>query len=286
MTEPDWTACVLPHVKDPERPRRAQDGARVCWGCHAKTLRALVQMAPLHRALGDTRAVATPAPRTGSRSAEAAMPLNPAAADCRTRILTALTEWTGVVVGARGLVPPPLDPEQTPQRAVDQLVGWLIAHHDWLLYEHPGAWAADLGDLRNQAWGICYPSGRTRREFAPCPTTGCQGTLAAWLAPGDLLPATLDCADCGARIPPARWLSGREPRWLTAVELAVWWTVPLRTVQRWAVEAEWPSDGGRPARYDSRVAQHTHDTMRVALTQVSGVTQDACHPVITGTVGG
>lgn len=281
MTATGWTACVLVHWADSDRPRPAADGARVCHGCHAKTLRALIQLAPLHRLLGDIRAVSTTAPRSGSRSAELPIPLHPAAADHRREIHHALTEWAEVVMRARGLAPPPLNPERAPQHAVDTLVCWLLPHHDWLLYQHPVALATDLNDLRSKAWGICYPSGRRRREFAPCPDPECPGTLCAWLAPGDLLPAALACDHCGGEVAPSRWLAGRHA-WLTAVQLAEVFGVSPRTVERWAVAAKWPSDGGRPARYDADVAQQAYESGRVVLTQVNGVSEDACHPAITG----
>lgn len=271
--------CVLAHRTDPDRLRPAMDGAWVCWGCHAKALRQLVQLAPLHRTLGEIVAIATAGPRSGPRSAEIRVPLHDAAADCRRDIRTALTEWAVVVVDARGLVPPPLDPEQASQRAVDQLAGWLLAHHDWLLYEHPGAYAMDLGDLHRSAFALTYPSGRRPREFAPCPQPDCAGMLSARLAPGDLLPEVLTCNACGWQVPPSRWLAGRPGRWLTVVELAVILGVSVRTVERAA--AKWPSDGGRPARYDADLATRAYESGRAALTQVRAVSQDACHRAIT-----
>lgn len=278
MTAP-WTACVLIHWKDPERQRRAADGLFVCHGCHAKTLRQLVQLAPLHRTLGEIVAIATAGPRSGPRSAEIRIPLHDAAATLRGHIRQKLAGWVPIVADTRGLVLPAVDTTADSQRAVDQLVGWLLPHHDWLLTEDPEGWATDLGDLHRSAFALTYPSGRTPREFAPCPQPDCAGMLSARLAPGDLLPEVLTCNACGWQVPPSRWLVGRPGRWLTVVELAVILGVSVRTVERAA--AKWPSDGGRPARYDADLATRAYESGRAALTQVRAVSQDACHRAIT-----
>lgn len=245
----------------------------MCLGCHAKTLRALVQLAPLHRLLGDIRAVATAAPRNGSRSTELGLSIHPAASDHRRAIRQHLAGWVVDTCQDRRITPPAIDAANGSQHAMDALVGWLLPWHGWILAQ-PWAddYATDLTELHSAAWGIAYPSGRVRREFAPCPQD-CGGTLTAWLAPGDLLPAALVCDTCAEEVPPARWLTGRPTTWLTTVELAELWGVALRNVQRWALTAKWPSDGGRPPRYDSNAAQRTFDVQRAALTQVSDVAQ-------------
>jgi hypothetical protein len=275
-----WAACVLIHWRDADRPRRAVDGLQVCLGCHAKTLRALVQLAPLHRLLGEIRAVATAAPRNGSRSAELPIPLHPAAADHRRAIRQHLAGWVVDTCETRRLTTPAIDAAHGSQPAADALVGWLLPWHDWILAQpYADDYATDLSELHSAAWAIAYPSGRVRRDFAPCPTPDCQGTLAAWLAPGDLLPAALVCEACGEEVPPARWLTGRAVSWLTALELAHLWDVPLKTIERWARVAGWPSAGVRPARYDSNAAQRTFDAFRGVpaspLTQVDAMSHAA-----------
>lgn len=280
MTQPTPTyipgTCVLTHYRDAERPRQAIDGALVCWGCHAKTVRAFAQLEPLHRLLGEVCAVGTAAPRNGPRSADTPIPLHEVAAGMRRTLRVKMAGWIPVVTEERGLVAPLIDAADGADPAMAQIMGWLAPHHDWLLYEDPEGWAADLVDLRHAAWGLAYPTGKVRRQFAPCPAeNGCGGTLTAHLAPGDLLPAALRCDACGAEVPPSRWLAGRPGRTLTAVELSALWDVPLKTVERWARVAAWPSDGGRPARYDTLAAQRTLDVHRGALTQVTGVSHAA-----------
>lgn len=252
----------------------------MCLGCHAKTLRALVQLAPLHRLLGDIRAVATAAPRNGSRSTELGLPIHPAASDHRRAIRQHLAGWVVDTCQDRRLTHPAIDAVNGSQHEMDALVGWLLPWHGWIL-ARPWAddYATDLTELHSAAWGIAYPSGRVRREFAPCPQD-CGGTLTAWLAPGDLLPAALVCDTCAEEVPPARWLTGRDTAsWLTAVELSEVWDVPLKTVERWARVADWPSAGVRPSRYDTNAAQRTFDAFRGVpprpLTQVDAVSHAA-----------
>jgi hypothetical protein len=262
-----WPTCVLVHRQDGERLRPAMDGAHVCYGCHAKTLRAALQLPPLHRLLGELPAISTAAPRNGSRSTELPIPLHPAAADLRMHMRVKMAGWIPIVTDQRGLTTPRIDAVDGSQRAMDQIAAWLLPHHDWLLYTDPEGYAADLGDLHSAAWGIAYPSGRSRREFAPCPTEDCGGTLCAWLAPGDLLPKALACDTCGAEVAPSKWLTGRTAHqpWLTAVELAALWTVPVGTVWRWASLDNWERIAGNPTLYDSGAAQASHDSRRVMV---------------------
>ncbi len=258
--------CVLTHRYEPERLRRAEDGGYVCYGCRTKTLRHLRQLAPLHRLLGEVVAVATAAPRAGSRNAEAPIPLHDAAATHRRHIRQHLDGWAQIVAEQRGLHPPDLGYD--PDGAGDRLPAWLAPHHDWLLYEDPGGYATDLGELHSRAWTLAYPSGKTRREFARCPDPACVGTLIAWLAPGDLLPAELTCDACGTPVPPAVWLTGRQTAtWLTAVELSVLWQIPVGTVQYWASVDKWPRVAGYPVHYDPAAAQVTHGKRRVPLAR-------------------
>lgn len=265
-----WQWCVLSHWRDADRPRRAVDGLAVCAGCHAKTLRALLQLPPLHRLLGELVAVTTAAPRNGGRSAADPIPLHDAAAEHRRHIRQHLAGWVADTCETQHLIAPAIDAAGGSQRAADTLVGWLLPWHDWLLaQEWADDYADDLTALHSTAWALAYPSGRTRQTFGPCPA-GCAGTLVAWLAPGDLLPEALTCDVCDHAVAPSRWLVGRGVRWLTALELSTLFAVPLRTIQRWS--AGWPCDGGNPPRYNTEAAQLTRDT-RAALTQVGDVAQ-------------
>jgi hypothetical protein len=188
------------------------------------------------------------------------------------------------------------------------LVAWLLRHADWLLADPRAAadLAAEFAELHSAAWAQAYPGGEGRVPVGRCPlrTTcdvatreeqQCPGTVVGTVRRGDdLLPKELVCTACGAATPPRGWITlGRllggpaTTRWLSAADLAELWDVPVKTVHRWSRWHRWPSDGGRPARYDAEKAQLTYDHYRgdsddppgvsqpAALTQVNGVSQYA-----------
>lgn len=282
--------CVLRHYVDEDRPRRAMDGLRVCRGCHTKLLRQLVQLGPLDRVLA-ARAAASAGPRTGSRSAESRLPMNDEAATARLKIRGFLATWVEKVVDERGFTPPDLSAlarttvarhERTTRglrlragalSTVDHLAGWLERSHDWICaHDAVDDYADELRELHSEAWRRCYPSSRRRFEVAPCPfdlvtdvatriSFRCAvGRLIVTFRPGEDPLPDAQCDICGWTLEPRHWLHlADQHRRLTAVELAAVWDVPLKTVERWARDDEWPHDDGRPRRYLASVAQHTHD---------------------------
>jgi hypothetical protein len=282
--------CILRHRADPDRLRRAIDGLNVCSGCRARMLRQLQQLGPLDRALAEL-AAAIAAATVGSPSAEIRLPLDDRAAEHRKVIRHTLSSWCALVAEERGMAPPQLSaaPRTADVRyewtsrgvqavsgalsAVDYLTMWLQRHLDWLC-AHPAVddWAGELGDLHRTAFGIAYPSGRTRREVADCHLElwlaatrqpyDCPGRLTVTMRPDEELPDAV-CDTCGDTLTPREWLTRAEKgRRLTAVELSTLWDVPLKTVERWARDAKWPNDGGRPSRYDAKAAQETLHKLR------------------------
>lgn len=294
MTE---QVCVLPHVKDPERLRRAADGLYVCRGCQAKLARQLAQLGPLDRVLA-ARAAIGAGPRAGSRSAETPLPMNDLAASLRLRTRGFLSSWAGIVAEERGFTPPDLSgaalttvarQEWTTRglrmRAgalspVDHLAAWLARSGDWLC-AHPAVddWAGELAELHSAAWRIGYPDPPARFTVSPCPfllwsdvvsrvSYGCTGSLVVTIRRGgeEVLPDAV-CPACGWGLDPRHWLGlADRNRRLTAVELSAVWDVPLKTVERWARDDDWPHDDGRPRRYPASDAQRTHDRMRLQET--------------------
>jgi hypothetical protein len=263
-------------------------------------LRQLQQLGPLDRALAEL-AAAISAVTAGSPSAETRLPLDDRAAEHRKVIRHTLSSWCSLVAEERGMAPPQLSaaPRTADVRyewtsrgvqavsgalsAVDYLTMWLQRHLDWLcahpLLYTPGdtpaddeGFAPELGSLHRTAFGIAYPSGRTRREVADCHLElwlvatrqpyDCPGRLTVTMRPDEELPDAV-CNTCGDTVGPREWLTRAEKgRRLTAVELSTLWDVPLKTVERWARDAKWPNDGGRPSRYDAKAAQETLHKLR------------------------
>jgi len=289
IDDPDL--CVLTHRHDPDRPRPAAPGLRCCRACRDRMRRQLRQLGPLDRVLAAAAASGS-AGLAGSRSAETRLPLHDSAADHRKTIRHTLASWCSLVADQRRMTAPQLSaaPRTAPVRwewtgrglravsgtlsTVDHLSMWLQRHLDWLCaHDLAGDWASELGGLHSAAFGIAYPSGRRTRPVDFCRLELwsvatklpylCPGQLTVTMRPDDDLPDAV-CDTCGDTVGPREWLTRAEKgRRLTAVELATVWDVSLRTVQRWASDDGWPSDGGRPARYDAAAAQATFVAYRV-----------------------
>lgn len=170
------------------------------------------------------------------------------------------------------------------ERATDTaaIVTWLVHHHDWLLADPDAAddYADELAELHTAAWQAAYPEGRRRIPVGRCPirTTSsvatreeqqCPGTVTGTIRPSDdLLPTELVCDRCGTATPPRAWITlGRRlddqaELWITGLQLAELWSVPVGTVQYWAHQDAWARIDGRPTRYLATDAQTTYDTRR------------------------
>lgn len=252
MTQYEPGQCVLPHHDEPDRPRRAVPTLLVCHGHWSRLARQVRQLGPLDRVLA-ARAANPTASRTGSKNAEIRIPLHEAAAVTRTEIRQICASWVRMLCEEQRLH----GPDFASGRG---LISWLLAHHDDYC-AHPAIddYADEIGDLHRRAMSICYPFGRRRVPVAPCE---CGGHLQVTLRPDEgFTDAT--CDQCGNVFPPARWLRRIDrDTWLTAVELSALWDVPLKTVERWARDAVWLSDGSRPARYSAKDADKTFQRFR------------------------
>ena len=98
----------------------------------------------------------------------------------------------------------------------------------------------------------------------------CAGTLTAVVhVLEDTLPGAITCAECGTRHEPETWrhlarrLRRGEESWLTAAQLSQLLRVPLKTLQRWALEDQWRFTETRPRRYQHEDAQASYDAHRL-----------------------
>jgi hypothetical protein len=247
-------------------PARAADGLRLCPRCADHIGRDARQAADLYdelalRLLGGTglgdKVTGTPGAR---------LP-DPRAVDMRTEIRHVLVGWCRIVSEERGLsLPPDLPPA---------LGEYLTRHAAWLAATPYADEVADeLHSLRSRAWSVAYPEGARRVSPGPCPDTvdresedfigpmpRCPGSLTGIMRREDaLLPSELICSanpahrwtadqwrTLGKQIDPdkVRW------RYMTAVEIAEHWDLPLGTVWRYASLDQWrrSADGRRPALY-------------------------------------
>ena len=225
------TLCVVPHARDPERPRLALDGLRVCAGHEARLSRWLRQLAPLHAAMDSAVAQGD---RSGgpvvSGTRDVGVDLSDRVTAVRAAIRHKLASWVLLVAEEAKATPPDLSAEgrpaplvtvrrrsynvidprdgtvtmvvklsQTVREVTDVqvLADWLTTWHEWLLaQEYVDDWAQDLYDLHSEAWSCAYPSGRKWHVIADCPVDGCGGQLRANVAAGDdLLPDRVICTE-------------------------------------------------------------------------------------------
>ena len=218
MTSPIPAAerCVLPHRRDPDRPRRALDGLLVCPG-HRKGLAFdLLDLPGMHAQLV-ARHTASGA-RFGERRGRGHAGLNVQDKVARARgdIYTGLAGWARLAAEERDFTLPADD--------VAAIAGFLLGRGasmlDWAC-ARPwiDEYADTLDTLHRTAFGLLHPRGRRRFEVGACietiscdvPTRAeqrCQGRMVATLTDADdQLPAFLWCDECGIEITADRWIT-------------------------------------------------------------------------------
>lgn len=277
--------CVLEHARQPCRPRRQAPGLYVCLGHRGRILRQLRELGPLDRALAE-RALVNAGPTAGARSSETRIPLNEPAARLRRHLRQKLAGTVRLLCEERHLA----GPDFAGGRG---LLSWLERQHDVLCsLSWVDDYATEISELNSSAWSIAYPSGTATIAVGRCPrrlacdvatraeVEPCTGTVTATVRRGDdLLPAALLCDTCEAATPPHAWLTlGKQirrsllgeaaelddgrPLYLTGIQLAELWSVPVGTVQYWAHEDGWDRVAGRPTLYLAADAQLSYDTRR------------------------
>lgn len=246
---PKWVrrgdiACLVPHHKDPDRPRRAATGY-VCAGHHARLEQLLAELPVLYDDLA-LQLTASEKPggdgHTRSSHTSAGVNLNDRVTAARdelhaecVRVAREVSEGTG-------------DPLPTTDR-VPVITGWLLTRLGWLCEQlDVDETFRYLEALRRDCWRLAYPSGRHRIEIGPCGDAGCPGVL--WLVGDTDEGRTMSCDDCCRVVEPRYWR--RERRridgvdvnpWLTAAEAAELYGCTSRTVERWVAKGRLKSRG-------------------------------------------
>ena len=281
----NWTACIAPHAKDPDRPRRASHGL-LCAGHHANLEQSLaelpamltdVESALVRYGNGLTPRVSgtrdQPLPYATDKDGE-----SPPGQALRA-VHAILASWCLLVLEEH---PSSL---HTPQDASQAMSTFLLRHLDWCTAQ---PWVDDLlretREITSQLRRAALPSsGMHRKTLGDCKTPlacdvathleqVCAGTLFARVSREDtgLLP-DIECTGCDYRHSPETWralkrrLCGDES-WLTSSQLSALWSVPLGSVWRWAHEDTWRRLDRRPKRYHLDDAQRSFDTRRLETT--------------------
>ncbi|MET8676801.1 hypothetical protein ABZW18_04140 [Streptomyces sp. NPDC004647] len=165
------------------------------------------------------------------------------AAEARTRIITTLGSWSGLVADQRAVCPP--------VRQVGALSNFLLTHLTWLA-AHPaaGELTAEVARAAGFARRAADPSSVQRVAVGPCVMRGCDGALSATIRGGRAGDTQVQCT----AHPDHRWGEHewaqlhRETRrsspptgehWLAAPDIARLWNTPTGTVYRLASEQKW-----------------------------------------------
>lgn len=271
MTTP--ARCVLPHHKDPDRPRPARVGF-LCFGHRAGLEQNLADLVTLA-----TEAAATlvrhgnPGQRV-SGTTEPPLPFHDDISDAFRHTRDVLASWSSVVVEEH---PSGLHP---PRFGIASCADFLIRWCDWIA-EQP--WVDDLHVELVQARGLVLaaarPSQARRVDLGQCDggrwcdvatrhVEPCTGILRATVHTSrDDLPATISCPECGQVHQPEQWstLSRRLRReldpMLTMAQLAQVLHVPTSTLRDWNRVDEWRSVEGSD-RHGRIVRYHLDDAER------------------------
>ncbi|MGH3720753.1 MAG: hypothetical protein ACRDRI_18290 [Pseudonocardiaceae bacterium] len=221
-------------------------GSRLCRACRDELATGLESLPGLYNECG-RQLGGSDRPRgdtTGSGSMPG-MPFNAAAADVRTRILSILGSWSGMVAEKRRVT--------APERAVGELVTFLGRHVDWIAAHAAAAEATDeVAQLARAARRVAYPDPVRRVAIGGCVEVGCSGELVAFVHPQEpLLPAEIRC-DVDPR---HSWLEhhwmqlghrmdtvpsgATATRWFSAADISRLWGIPTGSVYRLASEQQW-----------------------------------------------
>lgn len=200
--------CVLEHRQDPDRPRPALDGLRLCFGHRAELERRIAEMPARYDQLGRILA-AGGGGSSGQRvsgSSEKPLVLKPAVADHRHQIKHDLIWWAVYVAEARGIDKPHSpDPHTT--------AAWLTTHVEWCAANRPAAeeLLPVLRELTGRAWAMIDPDGTKRITIGPCNAApegeACDGALYATVrADDDTRPSLIYCDTCDLEKSSIEWL--------------------------------------------------------------------------------
>lgn len=146
MTQTATDICVLEHRQDPDRPRRALDGAYLCHGHHTELERHIAELPARYDDLARPKGAGGP---KITHATDPGLSVDEAAANLRAQIQHDLLWWCIYVADQRGINrPTSADPSAT--------ATWLTVHVEWLAANRPAAeeLLPVLRELTGKAIGI------------------------------------------------------------------------------------------------------------------------------------
>ncbi|MFD4340652.1 hypothetical protein ACFWPP_26165 [Streptomyces anulatus] len=264
--------------------RLAVSGTVLCLPCRERLARELRQLPALFEECA--RRLDFSADRERDRVSGGSLPglpLNTAAVEARSAIVSVLASWSAAVAQERGVA--------APTRVVARLAGFLLRHIEWLAaHAAAGELSREVAQLARGAARVVGPGPNRRLPIGGCVEDGCTGRLTATVRPDQpAVPAEIICdvsaehrwlghqwvqlsRRLGARRDPAGAGDGAaaeaaetsadgppvaagatRTRWFSAADVSRLWNIPSGSVYRHASQQQW-------RRRTSQGRTYYHDT--------------------------
>ena len=208
--------CVIPHWRQPCRPRLALPGLRTCAGHRTGLARTLIALPLMHGQLAAAHTARSGAKSEVKAGGHAGLALNDRVAEVRSAIYFSLAGWAKDMADLRGWTLP----ADTMPAIGAYVVGQRAVNIDWWA-AHPAVdelWA-EIEPLHGEAFRLLHPRGI--REFAvgacievtSCDVVTraeqrCPGQMLATLTDAaQLMPSALWCETCGIEIEASGWIT-------------------------------------------------------------------------------
>ncbi|WP_215129277.1 hypothetical protein [Streptomyces sp. ISL-96] len=257
--------------------RLAVTGTRLCPVCRERLVQELGRLPALYEECA--RRLDGSSDRAREKTSGGAlpgMPLNTAALEVRSAMVSVLASWSTVVAEQRRV--------RGPRRTVALLTEFLLRHADWLTcHEAAGDLSLEVARLARGAWRVIDPGLQRRVAIGECVEDDCSGALTAVVRPDrPAVPAEITCDACPEHhwfghqwLQLSRRLSARralaaggedaggtpadghetaEPEaqpvtWFAAADVARLWSIPSGTVYRHASQQNWRRRSTRGRTY-------------------------------------
>lgn len=155
--------CPLDHARDPDRPRRLHDGARICFGHEKRTTNDLASLAALHDELTIHLVGQGEGGGRRGKSDETGIAVNAKVIQARDHIRTMLVSWTRIALEEGPW-------QHAPADDLHAIAAWLEQRTDWLLRQD---WTPELSSNLHttlvEARALIQPNTTYRIELGPCP---------------------------------------------------------------------------------------------------------------------
>jgi len=194
-------ACAGAGCRRRETARAAVAGTVLCLSCRDRLVRELRGLPALYEECARRLDISADRERDRvSGGSLPGLPLNTAAVEARSAIVSVLASWSAAVAQERGVAAPP--------RVVARLAGFLLRHAQWLAaHAAAGELSREVAQLGRGAARVIGLGANRRLAIGDCVEEGCLGRLTATVRPDQPgVPAEITCDAAGHRWLGHQWL--------------------------------------------------------------------------------